>query len=137
MVSLVSNPHTMIFMRPRLDDNSISADTYLLLEFDLSVKAYHRGEIVSISQISISDTRYLQTLLEEIALIPTSEKPKNSKLNDHRIASARDYIEQVINNLRNNSESDNELHHCPEVFRLQFISCQLQNSRTPKNTAAL
>ena len=79
MVSLVSNPHTMIFMRPRLDDNSISADTYLLLEFDLSVKAYHRGEIVSISQISISDTRYLQTLLEEIALIPTSEKPKNSK----------------------------------------------------------
>ena len=76
-------------------------------------------------------------LPEEIALVPTSVKPKNPKLNDQRIASERDYIEQVINNLRNNSESDNELHHCPEVLRLQFMSCQLQNSRTPKNTAAL
>ena len=42
------------------------------------------------------------------------------------------HTQQVIDNLRNNSESDNELHDCPEVLRLQFISCQLQNSLTPK-----
>ena len=66
----------MIFMRPRLVDNSISVDTYLLVEFGPSVKAYHRGEIVPISRISISDTRHLQISLEEIALIPTSEKQR-------------------------------------------------------------
>ena len=88
-------------MRPRLDDNSISVDTYLLVEFDLSVKAYHRGEIVPISRISINDTRHLHHYyVEEIAFIPTSEKPKSdSKSNDNRIASARDHIQQVRNNL--------------------------------------
>ena len=127
------NPHTLIFMRPGLDNNSISVDTYLLVEFDLSVKAYHRGEILQISRISVSDTRHLEILLDEIALLPTSENPKSeSKSNDYCIASARDHIQQVIDNFRNKSGSDNELHDSPEVLRLQFIICQLQNSLIPK-----
>ena len=116
-----------------LDNNSISVDTYLLVEFNLSVKAYHRGEILQISRISVSDTRHLEILLDEIALLPTSENPKSeSKSNDYCIASARDHIQQVIDNFRNKSGSDNELHDSPEVLRLQFIICQLQNSLIPK-----
>ena len=52
--------------------------------------------------------------------------------NDSLISSAQNQIQQVIDNFHD-TMSDDELLDCPEVTRLQFITCQLQNSLVPKN----
>ena len=57
--------------------------------------------------------------------------PTNSDDAAH-ITSAESHIQQVIDNLYD-SKSDDELIPCPELSRLQFILCQLENSLVPKN----
>ena len=37
------NEYTLIFLRPRIDSSKIQVNTYLSIEFDLSLKAYHNG----------------------------------------------------------------------------------------------
>ena len=37
--------YTLIFLRPRIDSSKIQVNTYLSIEFDLSLKAYHNGNI--------------------------------------------------------------------------------------------
>ena len=70
--------------------------------------------------------RGFEILLDEITLLPTSENPKSeSKSNDYCIASARDHIQQVIDNFRNKSGSDNELHDSPEDYNLLFASSKI------------
>ena len=124
-------------MRPKLDTSNISIDVYLSVEFDLSVKAYRKGEIFPISQIYLSDTRQLEKLLKEISISPlstteTKNNSSNSNSNDFHIASAQIRIQQVIDKVQANVPED-ELHNCPEICRLQFINCQLENSLIPKN----
>ena len=48
------------------------------------------------------------------------------------ILSAENHIQQAIDNMTY-SKSDEELIDCPELSKLQFIICQLQNSHVPKN----
>ena len=84
---------------------------------------------MQISRIFLGDTRYLETLLNEIALLPTSEISKSdSKSNDFCIASAHEHTQHVIDNFCDKSDESND---CPEVPRLQCISCHLQNSLVP------
>ena len=101
--------------------------------FDLSVKAYRKGENFPISQIYLSDTRQLEMLLEEISFSPlNTSETKNINSNDFHITSAQNHIQQVIDNIQANVPED-ELHNCPKICRLQFINCQLENSLIPKN----
>ena len=52
--------------------------------------------------------------------------------NASHIASAERHLQQIIDNMLE-TKSDDELIPYPEVSRLQFIICQLQNSLVPKN----
>ena len=52
--------------------------------------------------------------------------------NDSHIASAGISIQRVIDNISDNMSED-EFHNSPEISRLQFITCQLQNSLVSKN----
>ena len=45
---------------------------------------------------------------------------------------AERHLQQIIDNMHE-TKSDDELIPYPEVSRLQFIICQLQNSLVPKN----
>ena len=127
------NPNSLIFMRPRLDNNKILVNIYLTVEIDLSIRAYRNGEVFQLSLISVSDTCQLESLLDEIAVLSdSSEMSLGCTSNDSHIASAGIYIQQVINNISDN-KSDEEFHNCPGISKLQFIHCQLQNSLIPKN----
>ena len=128
--------HTLIFMRPRIDNCRIEVNTYISVEFDLSIKAYHKGEYFLVPHVTLCDIRQLESVLNDIS-IPSSvhttseDIPTNSDNSSH-ITSAESNIQQVIDNMYH-SKSDDELIPCPEVSRLQFILCQLQNSLVPKN----
>ena len=67
------NPNSLIFMRPRLD-NKILVNIYLTVEIDLSVRAYRNGQVFPLSRIFVSDTRHLETLLDEIAVFSDSSE---------------------------------------------------------------
>ena len=59
-------------MRPGFHNRKIYVDTYLSVQFDLSVKAYFKGEIFSISQVILSDIRQFVSILDEISDPPPS-----------------------------------------------------------------
>ena len=126
---------TLIFMRPNLENCKILVDVYLLVEFDLFIKANRKVENVSISQFFLRDTGQLELILDKISsLLYTHTKDTvTDSSNASHIASAESHIQHIIDNIHD-SVSDDELHDCPEVSRLQFILCQLQNSLVPKNT---
>ena len=127
---------TLIFMRPNSENCKIRVAVYLLVEFDLSIKAYRKGENVPISQFFLRDTRQLELILDEISSpLYSSTHTKDTvtdSSNASHIASAESHIQHIIDNIHD-SISDDKLHDCPEVSRLQFIPCQLQNSLVPKN----
>ena len=84
----------MIFISPRLDNNKILANIYLTIEIDLSVQAYLNGEVFPLSRISVSDTRHLESLLDEIAVFSdSSETFLACTSNDSHIASAGIHIQ--------------------------------------------
>ena len=119
-------------MRPRLDNNKILVNI-LTVEIDLSVRAYRNGQVFPLSRIFVSDTRHLETVLDEIAgFSDSSETSLACTSNDSHIASAEFHIQQVIDNI-SDKKSDEEFHNSPEISKLQFIHCQLQNSLIPKN----
>ena len=126
---------TLIIMRPGFHNRNIEVDTYFSVEFDLSVKAYFKGEMFSISQVTLSDIRQLVSILDEISNPPPSidtEIFSTNSNNASHIASAERHLQQIIDNMHE-TKSDDELIPYPEVSRLQFIICQLQNSLVPKN----
>ena len=111
-------------------------NTHLLVSFDLSVRAFHNGEVLPLSLCSISDIRQLELILCEISKSPNPCKlpneSKNIDANSCKLSLAKDHIQRVINNLYI-SNADLELADSPEISRLQFIQCQLENSLVPKN----
>ena len=45
--------YTLICMRPRIDKCKIQINTYLSVEFDLSIKAFHNGERLLTSHVTL------------------------------------------------------------------------------------
>ena len=93
---------TLILMRPGFHDRKIEVDTYLSVEFDLSVKAYFKGEMFSISQVTLSAIRQLVSILDEISNTPPSLDTENfpTSSNDaSHIASAERHLQQIIDNM--------------------------------------
>ena len=119
-------------MRPSLINSDILVNKYLIVHSDLSVRANCNGEPCSLSLNSISDIRQLETVLGEIF---KSTHPCESFISEtigSHISLAKDHIPQAINTLQTN-ESDLESPDYPELSRLQFIQCQLENSLVPQN----
>ena len=53
-------------MRPGFDNKvTIQVDLYLIVEVDLSIKAYQKGEILPLSKKFLNDTRQLETILSK------------------------------------------------------------------------
>ena len=122
-------------MRPRIDSSKIQVNTYLSIEFDLSLKAYHNGVTFPISFVTLCDVRQLESVLNEISIAPSaiiSEDISTNLDNASHIASAESHILQAIDNMYH-PESDNDLVPGADVSRLQFVLCQLRNSIVPKN----
>ena len=72
--------HRLVFMRPNLENSCIMVDRYLLVQIDLSLKAFCNNEIFPLSQSCLSDIRQLETLLGELSCAYDHCKPsKNSK----------------------------------------------------------
>ena len=67
------NEYTLICMRPRIDKCKIQIHTYLSVEFDLSIKAFHNGERLLTSHVTLCDVRQLELVLEDIC-IPRSAR---------------------------------------------------------------
>ena len=130
------NEQSLIFMRPHLLNSNILVDVYLKVESDLSIKAFHNGDVIPLSTCSISDTRLLESILSEI--YEFSHKPSSSNTsntsntectNATHISMAMEHIQQTIGKI----PTSDEFFECPELSRLQFILCQLENSLIPKN----
>ena len=122
-------------MRPRIDSSKIQVNTYLSIEFDLSLKPYHNGVTFPISFVTLCDVRQLELVLNEISIAPSaiiSEDISTNLDSASHIASAESHILQVIDNMYH-PESDNDLVPGADVSRLQFVLCQLRNSIVPKN----
>ena len=131
------NERTLVFMRPGFDNAvTIQVDVYLIVEFDLSIKAYQKGEIFPLSKNFLNDTRQLETILSKMSSLPlncvNSKNTVTESSSTSHILSAENHIQQAIDNMTY-SKSDEELIDCPELSKLQFIICQLQNSHVPKN----
>ena len=127
--------YTLIFLRPRIDSSKIQVNTYLSIEFDLFLKAYHNGVTFPISFVTLCDVRQLESVLNEISIAASaiiSEDISTNLDNASHIASAESHILQVIDNMYH-PESDNDLVPGADVSRLQFVLCQLRNSIVPKN----
>ena len=127
--------YTLIIMRPRIDSCKIEVNSYLSVNFDLSVKLYHNGVNLPISIVTLCDVRQIDSLLNEISIPPSapiiSEDISTNFDNTSHIASAESHIQQVIDNMYD-GKSDDDLVPCPEVSRLQFVLCQLRNCLVPK-----
>ena len=81
----------------------------LIIGFYLFVKAYLKGEIFQIIRISLSDTRKLEALLNEISIPPlTCDISKNCATNFHdsHNSTAQNNIQQVINNIHDDLLDD-------------------------------
>ena len=122
-------------MRPRIDSCKNEVNTYLSVNFDLSVKVYHNGVNLPNSIVTLCDVRQIDSLLNETSIPPSapiiSEVIITNFDNTSHIASAESHIQQVIDNMYD-GKSDDDLVPCPEVSRLQFVLCQLRNSLVPK-----
>ena len=124
--------HSLIFMRPSLENSSILVDVYLVVTFDLSIKAFYKNVIFPHSLSCLSDIRQLESLVNEISSAPYRCEPsKNSESTASHISSANVHIQQAIDIMHTSSDVETSEH--PEIFRLQFIQCQLENSLVLKN----
>ena len=97
------------------------------------MKAFCNNEIFPLSQSCLSDIRQLETLRGELSCAYDHCKPsKNSKsTTKSHISSAKAHIQQAIDVIH--LDSYLEPFECPELSRLQFILCQLENSLVPRN----
>ena len=120
-------------MRPHLLNSNILVDVYLTVESDLSIKAFHNGDVIPLSTCSISDNRLLESILSEIYEFshkPSSSNTSNTECtNATHISIAMEHTQQAIGKI----PTSDEFFECPEISRLQFILCQLENSLIPKN----
>ena len=55
-------------MRPRIDECKIQINTYLSVEFNLSIKAFHNGERLLTSYVTLCDIVQLELVLEDISI---------------------------------------------------------------------
>ena len=70
--------------------------------------------------------------MNEISSAPYRCEPsKNSESTASHISSANVHIQQAIDIMYTSSDVETSEH--PEICRLQFIQCQLENSLVPKN----
>ena len=102
--------HTLIFMRPRIDNCRIGVNAYISVEFDLSLKAYHKSEYFPLPHVTLCDISQLESVLNDISTpssVHTSSEdiPTNSDNASH-ITSAESHIQQVIDNMYYSKSDD-------------------------------
>ena len=102
------NEQSLIFMRPHLLNSNILVDVYLKVESDLSIKAFHNGDVIPLSTCSISDTRLLESILSEIYEFshkPSSSNTSNTECtNATHIYMAMEHIQQTIGKIPTSDE---------------------------------
>ena len=76
-------------MRPRIDKCKIQINTYLSVEFDLSIKAFHNGERLLTSHVTLCDVRQLELVLEDISI------PRSARIY-FDVSSSPDYVYFII-----------------------------------------
>ena len=54
-------------MRPRIDNCRIEVNTYISVDFDLSIKAYHKGEYFPLAHVTLCDIRQLESVIIDIS----------------------------------------------------------------------
>ena len=78
------------------------------------------GESISLSLISITDIRQIETMFAVITLKLSSSSRKKHL---HHISKTKEHIEEAICNLFDNETGS----HCSDLPRLQFILGHLKN----------
>ena len=104
-----------------MENHNICADVSLEINSFLFVNGYIYGESISLSLISITDIRQIETMFTEITLKLSSSPQKK---HPHHISKAIEHIEEAICNLLDSDETGS---HCSDLPRLQFILGQLEN----------
>ena len=99
---------------PKMKNHNIRADVSLEVNSFLSVNGYVYGESFSLSLISITDIRQIETMFTEITLKPSSS-PQNKHL--HYISKAKKHIEEAICNLFDDETGS----HCSDLPKSPFI----------------
>ena len=102
-----------------MENHNIRADVSLEVNSFLSVNGYIYGESISLSLISITDIRQIETMFTEITL-KLSSSPQKKHL--HHISKAKEHIEAIFNRFADETRS-----HCSDLPKLQFILGQLEN----------
>ena len=123
--------YTLICMRPRIDSCKNEVNTYLSVNFDLSVKVYHNSVNLPIFIVTLCDVRQIDSLLNEISIPPSApiiSEDISTNFDKHlrKVTSNKLLITCTTVNLMMTWVP------CPEVSRLQFVLCQLRNSIVPK-----
>ena len=124
--------YSLIFMRPNLENSRILVNVYLLVKFDLSIKAFCKNETFPLSLSCLSDIRHLESVQNELSFSPhhcQSSKKSDSTTAIH-VYSAKAHIQQAIDIIH--TISDLETSESPELNLLQLIQCQLENCLVPK-----
>ena len=120
---------TITFIHPNMVERSISVNLYLEINSYLVASAWLQGQSFSLSMYSINDVRQIESLLNEIYLKYAASIQAKSKHSFH-ILRAKNHIKEVVNDFSNQEES---VDNCPDLAKLQFILCQLDNLFIPKN----
>ena len=122
--------HNIYLLHTSKIKNNISVDLYLQVGTDMLPHAFYRGDLFLISKNScISDIREGESLLSEISFNSLNiALPSNESSDKYHISQAKIHVSEAINILRpSNLESHMHSPDCPEISRLEFIMCQLEN----------
>ena len=112
---------------------NISVRSFLTVSSTLGVKAFHEEENINLSVTKINDIRQIGILLMEIENVSTIPSSYTNSVYNH-IANARHQISKAMIKLEEFTSSPlDSLDDSPILARLQFITCQLENSILPKN----
>ena len=80
-------------------NSNILVDDYLIVESDLSIKAFHNSDVIPLSTCSITDTRLLESILSEIYEFshqPSSYNTSNTQCtNATHISTTMEHIQQA------------------------------------------
>ena len=135
-----SNSNYVHFLKPTYVNEQLELNSSMTIDSSLYVKAKCGSFAVSLSLNTISDTREIDLLLNEITSfeLPTPEQPINNQLNTY-VHEAATQIKFAIAEC-DHSDQDSEKFSTNAPYnlstiqqRLQFILCQVENSLCFKN----
>ena len=124
---LYPNDHCVNFVHTEIVNHTVSANMYL----NIDTAAFVFGKNISLSLHGMNNIRQVEPIVSEIALIFT-HNGSDSKRSFH-LTRAKEHIKEIINDLSlvNNCDESTSTKF-PNLGRLQFIMCQLENCFIPK-----